>query len=104
MANENDVIREVADWQLADRGVHNARDESSAERKLFQKIERSRDFKRESTGCVFVSLAVPGGGLLQILLGDLSKANYGHRPRTSRSTSRRASRQSTASSGFARAS
>jgi hypothetical protein len=64
MTNENEVVGEVADWQLADRGVRNARDESSTERELLQKIERSRDFKRESTGCVFVPLAVPGGGLL----------------------------------------
>jgi hypothetical protein len=40
MANENDVVRKVSDWELADRGVLNARHESSAARKLFQKIER----------------------------------------------------------------
>jgi len=41
MAYENDVIREVAHGELADRIVLNARDESSSERKLFQKVECS---------------------------------------------------------------
>src|SRR4051794_10265023 len=56
-SDENDVVGEIANRELTHCGVFSARGESSAPRKLLQKIECSRDFLRESMGRVFIPLA-----------------------------------------------